>query len=109
MSFDRLAPCPFCGSREVHTTNDRTSLIVICGRCSARGPAHCSERQAVEAWNRRAPGEKRRAALLAAADLIERLDGRLTDLGQGANLSSIAPAQGYHFPGWLRALARETP
>lgn len=109
MSFDRLAPCPFCGSPEVHTTNDRTSLIVLCGRCSARGPAHCSEQQAVEAWNGRPPREKCHSALLAAADLIERLDGRLTDLGQGADLSRIPPGQGYHFPDWLRAVAKETP
>lgn len=52
MSFDRLAPCPFCGG-QAFAGNDRTSILVRCSRCFAQGPARSSEKDAVEEWNRR--------------------------------------------------------
>ena len=46
-------PCPFCGSKEIVFTRNKTSAWMICVNCGGDGPAAGSEEKAIELWNKR--------------------------------------------------------
>ncbi len=51
----KLLPCPFCGHRYVSLTTGVNEWWVRCPSCDASAGMCNEERQAVEAWNTRAP------------------------------------------------------
>lgn len=67
-----LKPCPFCGGR---ASKDPAAEWVQCEECGATGAAWQSQKEAIEAWNRRAlsaqqPDPDWEAALDRATDRI---------------------------------------
>ena len=53
-SFNKLAPCPFCGSDAKIFGNDKYSdYFVMCLNCEAASRSFNSREQAAEAWNKR--------------------------------------------------------
>jgi Lar family restriction alleviation protein len=52
-----LKPCPFCGQEETEIINDERRLAVRCGYCGATGEECSTEKQAIEAWNKRVETE----------------------------------------------------
>ena len=62
-----LKPCPFCGSKdtgvyEIRSENCSTFRYILCRTCGAKSQAFFQERNAVEAWNRRAGKEDKHEA-----------------------------------------------
>lgn len=53
----KLKPCPFCGGKAAAIWNgafDKDNYWVRCWECGAETPIYESEKEAKEAWNRRA-------------------------------------------------------
>jgi len=53
--MNELLPCPFCGSKNLNTSLDtigKTSCV-WCYDCETEGPVKHTEKEAIEAWNRR--------------------------------------------------------
>ena len=53
--MDKLKPCPFCGSTDVHVVGDGYATTIQCYDCIAiftQGEIPCDE-DLIEAWNRR--------------------------------------------------------
>lgn len=55
-----LAKCPFCGNRQLISSEDDCgdnvrdlAHIIVCGDCGTRGPWGDTEADAIERWNRR--------------------------------------------------------
>ena len=48
-------------------------------------------------------------AMQAAARVIEKLDSKLTAMGQGHDLSKVPAFHGIHFPAFLMALTENIP
>ncbi len=53
---NKLKPCPFCGGKARHF--ECLEYVVKCLDCDAEGPIRETVEAAIEAWNRRAGGEK---------------------------------------------------
>jgi Lar family restriction alleviation protein len=84
---EKLLPCPFCGSAEIHAPSAANKLC-LCAQCNAEGPIATNKPDAIAAWNRRA-----QAADLAGDEaLIKQV---LAALRIGRD-SKWAEAQGYH-------------
>ena len=50
-----LKKCPFCwGEAKIVTMQTDRAVMVVCGDCKASGRLFWDEKDAVEAWNRRA-------------------------------------------------------
>lgn len=58
---DKLKPCPFCGSENVHLSNWSDQAYVYCADCLVKTEVYlhgnCAEK-AIEVWNRRAGEEQ---------------------------------------------------
>ena len=51
---DKLKPCPFCGSDDVHIkVFDDFATAVECNFCETTGPTAYLEENAIDGWNRR--------------------------------------------------------
>jgi Lar family restriction alleviation protein len=55
MSKFKLKPCPFCGSTNIE--HSKIWIFIACNNCKAQ-ISRPSEKEAVEAWNRRAENIK---------------------------------------------------
>ena len=53
--MDKLKPCPFCGSKEIHVMDMGYPHWIYCMKCGAKvHGGTCSAKESIEAWNRRA-------------------------------------------------------
>ena len=70
----RLLPCPFCFkhpgevSAQCAQDDDSGLYLIWCDECSAEGPPHPSEDDAITAWNHRAPDPVREALIEIARE-----------------------------------------
>ena len=58
--MDRLKPCPFCGGKDsgmLTTSYDGYWFAVFCENCMAQTRKCRQEKDAIEAWNRRADND----------------------------------------------------
>lgn len=52
--FDKLKPCPFCGSSMCQTYLSGEFYYVRCNRCNSTSGLADTKDAAIKAWNRRA-------------------------------------------------------
>ena len=51
---NELKPCPFCSSKNIDISTYSTNVVFVqCDNCGATFPHFDSEKEAIEAWNRR--------------------------------------------------------
>ena len=70
--IEKLKPCPFCGARDVDVYQSQSKIFpnewfVSCHGCCADKGNHVSKKEAIEAWNKRAP--------MSCEELYDHLDG----------------------------------
>ena len=61
MTENKLKPCPFCGESKLVVAEKiltRERWYVHCGNCKCRTFQYLDRREAIEAWNRRAPNDE---------------------------------------------------
>ena len=60
--MEKLKSCPFCGSANVGSMNDTDFIVDIwwveCRECFSRTMTFTNEKEAIEAWNRRANADE---------------------------------------------------
>lgn len=59
--MEKLKPCPFCGSDNVHLSHWTDQAYVYCANCMIKTDVYLHsgcDKKAVEAWNRRADEDK---------------------------------------------------
>ena len=50
----KLKPCPFCGCKEIHTSEKLHPLhIIACNQCEVQTNLYSSKEKAIKAWNQR--------------------------------------------------------
>ncbi|MDE7104660.1 MAG: Lar family restriction alleviation protein [Ruminococcus sp.] len=60
MNEIKLKPCPFCGREAIlkeKVSKDEIRYYVLCGKCMSKSHMFVTEKDAVDAWNRRAKNE----------------------------------------------------
>lgn len=55
MNFEKIKPCPFCGSTaeivEGYDENYPQVYSVVCDSCDAKGPMDFDKKEAIKKWN----------------------------------------------------------
>ena len=59
-----IKPCPFCGSGDIRINKTPVGAWLQCERCFAEINLHRTEKEAIEAWNRRIGHDNRQDSRL---------------------------------------------
>lgn len=105
-----LKPCPFCGGKDsgiLTTSYDGYWFAVFCENCMAQTRKCRQEKDAVEAWNRRAGERKEGTVMDVRGKLVELLDNAIIDSDDNygfPNTNQVADhliSNGVTVQGWI--------